>query len=123
MKQLPDILTSTTFWASIANLGAGCPISRVVCEKWGFAPTPSNPHLVLRRFLLLSTDEHGREPGLVVSCRSKAPLLATNARNGAPKHPQHPSLILRRSGAQRAPRLIFPTHQVQSLTRTNPASP
>ncbi len=87
---------------------AGCPISRVLCEKWGFSLTPSPPlNQVLHQIFcfhgrspgtdgdpgpgvlpsnagIYATDEHWANVGLIVGYKSKAPLLAKDARNGAP---------------------------------------
>jgi hypothetical protein len=82
----------------IVSCKSKSPTSRKEREKWGTQAPKSDfeyvlePQPVLRRFLLPPTDEHWRELGLIVSCKSKAPLLAKNARNGAPTHP---SLILK----------------------------
>jgi hypothetical protein len=43
-------LTRRDFAIRTAGFGlAGCPISRVLCEKWGFSPTPSDPQPALRQ--------------------------------------------------------------------------
>jgi hypothetical protein len=48
------------------------PASRVLCEKWGFSPTPSDPQPARRRIPLPPTDEHWREPGSIVSYTVKS---------------------------------------------------
>jgi len=68
----------------------GAPFLALFARSGDLRRHPTSPQQMRRRILFSPTDEHGREPGLVVSCRSKAPLLATNARNGAPEHPEHP---------------------------------
>jgi len=59
--------------------------SAIIARSGVFRRHLTDPQPVPRRFLLPPTDEHWREPGLIVSYESKAPLLANNARNGAPK--------------------------------------
>jgi len=52
--------------------GAGCPISRVLCEKWGFSLTPPNRRPELRRILSFHDGNRGLTeltvPGLPPQC-------------------------------------------------------
>jgi|HubBroStandDraft_2_1064218.scaffolds.fasta_scaffold17396_2 hypothetical protein len=56
-----------------AFASAGCPFLALFARSGGLRPHPTNPQPALRRFLIPPTDEHWRKPGLIVSCKSKAP--------------------------------------------------
>ena len=71
--------------ASIATPGDEKEASRAVITLE--APGMKKPYTPFE--MMSVTDEHWPEPGLIVSYKSKAPLLAKNARNGAPSEPEN----------------------------------